>query len=709
MLKHVRVRTRTVEKSSCQLPTAQHRASLVRGSRAVRQYVHGKGDAHTCRWPTMRAAHMQVMLDHTIACYRAARGDPPPALSRAPSDADAHAKELLAALAYEAGVEIARVVPAEQAGDAVLPAPVDMDADAPGLLAGREDDGTCHVFRGAGSARATPRQAACAADAADAALARAEARMAKDARARAAEERREGKRAQRQREDAAARAEGPAAVDALRAQRAAARDAAAATRSRAKAKRDAFVAQHPPATRAAPPSDVDDDNDASDAGASTDRETAPASEAPAPPRRPADCEDASAHDLVVHEGNPVTYERLSAALQRADPAPALLARMLGTVPVSADDAWLRLVHGPPGTGKTRYLIDAAVRWVEGGGRALLLGPSNGAAAALYARARDAGIAAPHLAMAPSRVPAGTYAAGRAAERRAAALGDARAVCATVSGRWARRVRDECFDGIFIDEAALLEEAAVWGLAQSCVRRVVLCGDPCQLRAQVSPRGAALRHDVSLMERLMVEARADATFLDAQTRMRADIAALSYPQFYPDRTVACAYAQPDGWPDLDRCAAVRVVDVPEGQQRADGTSWANDAEAAEAARCADALVAALPAGASVVLLAPYAAQVSALRRLTGCDVCTVDAFQGREADGVVLCTVRTDGRAGFWHARARVNVALTRARHALRIVAHVARMSAACDAFARAFQAAGTHQSSDEDNSSSSPELSMPTA
>ena len=94
----------------------------------------------------MRARPMRAMLRSTMACYRAAQAGAPAPLPAAPTDAAAYKQQMAQALAYEAGVEIAQVVPADKLGDAVLPAPVDMAGDTPGLLASRAEDGTCHVL-----------------------------------------------------------------------------------------------------------------------------------------------------------------------------------------------------------------------------------------------------------------------------------------------------------------------------------------------------------------------------------------------------------------------------------------------------------------------------------------------------------------------------------------------------------------------------------
>ena len=47
-----------------------------------------------------------------------------------------------------------------------------------------------------------------------------------------------------------------------------------------------------------------------------------------------------------------------------------------------------------------------------------------------------------------------------------------------------------------------------------------------------------------------------------------------------------------------------------------------------------------------------------------------SYQGREADAIILTTVRTGKSVGFWGDERRLNVGLTRARHVLIIVGNV---------------------------------------
>ena len=73
-----------------------------------------------------------------------------------------------------------------------------------------------------------------------------------------------------------------------------------------------------------------------------------------------------------------------------------------------------------------------------------------------------------------------------------------------------------------------------------------------------------------------------------------------------------------------------------------------------------------------MIAPYAAQVRWLRQNSEFDhleIDTVDGFQGREKEAVVMCTVRSNkkGEVGFLSDARRMNVALTRARRKLIVI------------------------------------------
>jgi superfamily I DNA and/or RNA helicase len=100
-----------------------------------------------------------------------------------------------------------------------------------------------------------------------------------------------------------------------------------------------------------------------------------------------------------------------------------------------------------------------------------------------------------------------------------------------------------------------------------------------------------------------------------------------------------------------------------------------------------------------VIAPYAAQVRLLRDrlgVPGLEVDSVDGFQGREKEAVVLSLVRSnpEGEVGFLADVRRMNVALTRARRKLLVLGDSATLAA--HPFYRRlfeyFEAAGAYRS-----------------
>lgn len=71
-----------------------------------------------------------------------------------------------------------------------------------------------------------------------------------------------------------------------------------------------------------------------------------------------------------------------------------------------------------------------------------------------------------------------------------------------------------------------------------------------------------------------------------------------------------------------------------------------------------------------VITPYSAQVRLLRDLTNAQVETVDGFQGQEKDFIVLSMVRSneDSEIGFLRDKKRLNVAITRAKKGLIVIA-----------------------------------------
>jgi superfamily I DNA and/or RNA helicase len=117
-----------------------------------------------------------------------------------------------------------------------------------------------------------------------------------------------------------------------------------------------------------------------------------------------------------------------------------------------------------------------------------------------------------------------------------------------------------------------------------------------------------------------------------------------------------------------------------QVEPDGESRLNHREAALAcARIHELFAAGVPPS-DIAVIAPYAAQVRRLRELLplpALEVDSVDGFQGREKEAVVISLVRSNPEAeiGFLADVRRMNVALTRARRKLIVIGDSATISA----------------------------------
>jgi ATP-dependent RNA/DNA helicase IGHMBP2 len=113
---------------------------------------------------------------------------------------------------------------------------------------------------------------------------------------------------------------------------------------------------------------------------------------------------------------------------------------------------------------------------------------------------------------------------------------------------------------------------------------------------------------------------------------------------------------------------------------DGESRLNPLEAELVVKKLEALLAAGVAPGQIAVIAPYSAQVRLLRgRIpqTDVEVDSVDGFQGREKEAVIVSLVRSnrENEIGFLADIRRMNVALTRARRKLIVIGDSATIAA----------------------------------
>lgn len=264
------------------------------------------------------------------------------------------------------------------------------------------------------------------------------------------------------------------------------------------------------------------------------------------------------------------------------------------------------------------------------------------------------------------------------------LDSATVICATLTGLDDELLRDREFDLVVIDEAAQATEPACWiPLLRS--RRLVLAGDHCQLPPTIrSNEARQAGFHVSLMERL-IDCWGDSVSrrLTTQYRMHEQIMRFSSDEFYESSLIADESVRGHLLADLPNVVAtpatqtaVRFIDTAgsscDERAETDGSSRDNLGEAEHVARLASDLLNSGVSASEIAVISPYAAQVRLLRQLlpeSRLEIDTVDGFQGREKEAVLISLVRsnTNGELGFLTDTRRMNVALTRARRKLIVV------------------------------------------
>jgi superfamily I DNA and/or RNA helicase len=486
------------------------------------------------------------------------------------------------------------------------------------------------------------------------------------------------------------------------------------------------------------------------------------------------------------EAPEVTFDRGDAAIQRAKAALATsdLARLrdvaAGVKPPrplaptswkpfdealddkqrAAVDAALRsgditLIHGPPGTGKTRTLVEVVRQRVARGERVLCAAPSNTAADNLGIRlasiapvvgqppiraVRLGHPARVHPALATLTIDAQVDADGatklarewndRARQIRKTAAGrrgpeakalwqeareldrDAHKEIANAERRIVDRAEvilatcvgcdhpilgDRIFDCVIVDEATQASDPLLL-VALSRAKVAVLAGDPNQLGpVVVGGAGAETQLASTVFDRLVGD---ETVMLEQQHRMHEQIMAFPSRSMYAGKLRASPQVAGRTLADLGvladpaRGASLWLVDTAGKdwiEQRTDfdpggslnnmpafqfdpSTFNSGNAErvAAEARRL---LSRGLPPS-DIAIIAAYSAQARRLRELlkteraAGLEIGTVDGFQGREKEAVIVDLVRSNerGEIGFLANTRRMNVALTRAKRFLLVIA-----------------------------------------
>ena len=264
------------------------------------------------------------------------------------------------------------------------------------------------------------------------------------------------------------------------------------------------------------------------------------------------------------------------------------------------------------------------------------------------------------------------------------LNQADVLCATTTGLNSEILGTRRFDLAVIDEACQSTEPGCWIPLLWC-DRVVLAGDHCQLPPTVVSQ-EAIREGLakSLFERCIDQLGTSISRrLTVQYRMHQAIMDFSSLEFYDAELEAHADVQQHLLSDLPDVDTEPITQTPvdfidtagasfDEELEPDGESRLNRQEATlVVSKVRQLLDAGLPPT-DIAVIAPYAAQVRFLREQLAEDdleIDSVDGFQGREKEAVIISLVRSNprGEIGFLGDIRRMNVAMTRARRKLIVI------------------------------------------
>jgi ATP-dependent RNA/DNA helicase IGHMBP2 len=272
------------------------------------------------------------------------------------------------------------------------------------------------------------------------------------------------------------------------------------------------------------------------------------------------------------------------------------------------------------------------------------------------------------------------------------LAKAQVVTATLVGANHYTVRSQTYHTVVIDEAGQSIEPACW-IPILKAQKLIMAGDHLQLPPTIKSAEAAKELSITLMEKLVALHPEAVTLLQEQYRMNETIAGFSSREFYQNKLIAhpsvaqhtlFANDKPLLFIDTAGCGF---------EEKREGSGLSNPEEATfllkHLSHYTNELQQFYTATEfpTIGVIAPYRHQVEALKEavaahptlqpfLHAITVNTIDSFQGQERDAIYISLTRSnaDSTIGFLSELRRTNVALTRARKKLVVIADSATLS-----------------------------------
>lgn len=260
------------------------------------------------------------------------------------------------------------------------------------------------------------------------------------------------------------------------------------------------------------------------------------------------------------------------------------------------------------------------------------------------------------------------------------------ICCTCVGAGDPRLARIKFSSILIDESMQSTEPECMVPVVLGARQLILVGDHCQLGPVVMCKKAAKAGlSQSLFERLVVLGIRPFR-LEVQYRMHPELSEFPSNFFYEGslQNGVCADERKlkvdFPWPQNDRPMFFLVT---QGQEEiaGSGTSYLNRTEASNVEKITTRFLKAGVKPEQIGIITPYEGQRAYLvqymqyqgslhsKLYQEIEIASVDAFQGREKDIIIMSCVRSNEHQGigFLNDPRRLNVALTRAKYGIIIV------------------------------------------
>jgi len=263
---------------------------------------------------------------------------------------------------------------------------------------------------------------------------------------------------------------------------------------------------------------------------------------------------------------------------------------------------------------------------------------------------------------------------------------AEVICATNSTAGSEILKSAKFDFAVIDEATQSTEPSSL-IAVLKAKRFIMAGDHKQLPPTILNEEAARGGlSKSLFERLLqLHGDRIRVMLEVQYRMNEEIASFPNREFYEGKLQASEQVKRQTLRDIipksklidEEVKPFLFIDTRGSDEfrervRRGSTSKENVGEAKLVTDIAERLLSLSIAPEEIAIISPYDDQIGLIRtmlRVDGLEIKTVDGFQGREKEVVIVSFVRSNksGEIGFLRDLRRLNVSITRAKRKLVLI------------------------------------------